>query len=501
MDQYDVTRSPSNLALLALRAPSALESIIDPDTIGFYRQSFAYLPVLPARSLESMLLKAVNADKLLDAYDCIKNGADPNASDEVGLTALHYAGQRGQLELMGILMRRGADVNAKSIAGESPLAYAVACNAREFTAGSQTAMFRNLDKVISFYVDHKADVNTQDIRGMSPAMHASAAGDLVALHMLHRADSDVSLLDTAGNSAIHYAATKLRPHTTQQLIQWGIDPRVKGRSLTPRESVLQLAEQNGSLPGLVQTFNLLVKAEAIAHARDIAGMPIKNEDLLIAFNDQKAFSATYDRALMIGDLHLATAAINALSGAMGLSQPAENTASGALLQASAGGMEAIVANIYGNNQATPATRDYNGRTGLILAIINGHDSMARRHISNGAPLDMGDCLLNTPLHYAALTENDGVVLSLLEAGANPLMRNCVGRNPREQALFYNGESSRDSVTLTMGVHDGYPLKSRKGEGVTGAKRYMYLLKIAENEWQKANSPHASAKKASGPEYL
>lgn len=494
MDQYDVTRSPSNLALLALRAPSALESFIDPDSIRLYRQSFSYLPVLPARTQESMLLKAICADKLLDAYDCLKNGADPDACDEVGLTALHHAGQRGQLELMHILVQKGANVNATTIAGETPLAYAVACNAREFTSNSQNAMFRQLDRVISFYVDHQAEVNTQDIRGMSPAMHASAAGDLVALHMLHRANGDVSLLDVSGNNAVHYAAANLRPHTTQQLMQWGIDPRVRGRAVTARESVMQAAERNSSHPGLMPTFNILVKAEAIAHARDVAGLPVKNEDLLTAFNDQKAFSTTYEKALLSGDLHLATAAINALSGAMGMTPPAENSPSSTFLQATASGMEQIVSNIYASFQAIPTVRDFNGRTALSLAIINGQDKLARMHISGGVPLDLGDCLLNTPLHYAALFENDNLVLKLLEAGANPLARNCVGRTPREQAIFYNSDPAKDSVTLLKELHGGYPMKADKGEGAAKPGRYIYLLKIAENEWQKA-------KRADGPKVL
>ena len=497
MDQYDITRSPSNLALLALRAPGTLESIIDPDAIALYRQNFVYLPVLPARSPDSMLLKAILADNQLEAYNCLLEGADPKACDEVGLTALHYAGQRGLIELMQALIKRGADINAVSIAGETPLAYAVACNAREFTPQSQTASFKRLDKVIDFYANKGANLDSQDIRGMTAVIHAASANDLVAMHILHRSGCDISLRDNLGNSAVHYAAAKLSPHATQQLMHWGLDPRAKGRSLTPRQLVMQAAGQNGSSPSLMATFNVLVKAEAIAHAREIAGLPVEQQDLLVEIDHPTAFRKIYDQSLIGGDIHLAIAALNSLSGVMKMPVPAENTTQNELFQATMRGDERTVVGLYESNQVSRRVRDYNGRTALSVAIIHGQTNIACAHLHYGVPLDLADCLQNTALHYAALVENDVMVAKLLEAGANPFIRNWAGRTPREESLLYNGESAKDSVTVNSQIFGGYPLKATKPEDQIGESRSIYLLQIAENEWQETLKPRSSAKKASG----
>ena len=60
------------------------------------------LPIVGARYPTS----AKNLRALLDA------GADPNASDWLGKTALHFAAEKGDLEAAQLLIERGADINA-----------------------------------------------------------------------------------------------------------------------------------------------------------------------------------------------------------------------------------------------------------------------------------------------------------------------------------------------------------------------------------------------------
>jgi ankyrin repeat protein len=51
-------------------------------------------------------------------------GADPNATDALGRTALHLASDRGHLPTVKGLLARGVELNARDRAGDTPLARA-----------------------------------------------------------------------------------------------------------------------------------------------------------------------------------------------------------------------------------------------------------------------------------------------------------------------------------------------------------------------------------------
>jgi ankyrin repeat protein len=56
----------------------------------------------------------------------IAEGADVNARSAAGETALMLAAARGRLEFMGLLIERGADANAATDAGNTALMFAAA---------------------------------------------------------------------------------------------------------------------------------------------------------------------------------------------------------------------------------------------------------------------------------------------------------------------------------------------------------------------------------------
>jgi ankyrin repeat protein len=49
------------------------------------------------------------------------NGADINATDEAGMTALHYAVLRAEIRVVQLLLNAGADVQSRSPEGETPI--------------------------------------------------------------------------------------------------------------------------------------------------------------------------------------------------------------------------------------------------------------------------------------------------------------------------------------------------------------------------------------------
>ena len=87
--------------------------------------------------------------------ELIKAGADVNAADRRGLTALMYAVRQGRSEVTNLLIKAGADVNVRNKAGE--------------TALNLTAM-QGSEECFKLLMDAGADVNINDNRGNSPLL-------------------------------------------------------------------------------------------------------------------------------------------------------------------------------------------------------------------------------------------------------------------------------------------------------------------------------------------
>ena len=105
---------------------------------------------------------------LLDA------GADPNARNAAGATALMWAVDDEAKTLL--LVERGADVNAKSLDGRTPIAQAAA------RAGSSA--------VLSILLDKGADPNVDDLAGQTALGEAAYAADTTAMWLLMARGAD-----------------------------------------------------------------------------------------------------------------------------------------------------------------------------------------------------------------------------------------------------------------------------------------------------------------------
>ncbi|WP_349967099.1 ankyrin repeat domain-containing protein [Wolbachia endosymbiont of Armadillidium arcangelii] len=79
-------------------------------------------------------------------------------------------------------------------------------------------------------------------------------------------------------------------------------------------------------------------------------------------------------------------------------------------------------------------KDNNGRTALHGAAFNGHLDIVKYFVDDKkVSLDQKDDNGETALHWAALKGYKDVVTTLLEKGANPLIKNKNGKTPRDLA--------------------------------------------------------------------
>ncbi|XP_047148709.1 acyl-CoA-binding domain-containing protein 1-like [Vigna umbellata] len=84
---------------------------------------------------------------------CIENGVSVNLKDSEGRTPLHWAVDRGHLNVTELLLSKNADVNAKDNDGQTALHYAVTCER---------------EGIAEYLVKHNADINSKDNDGNSP---------------------------------------------------------------------------------------------------------------------------------------------------------------------------------------------------------------------------------------------------------------------------------------------------------------------------------------------
>ncbi len=77
------------------------------------------------QTLHNQMIEAATCADLESLATCLDNGADVNAKSDSGYTPLHRAAQLGHGPMAQLLLDKGADVNAIDAVGNTPLHWAV----------------------------------------------------------------------------------------------------------------------------------------------------------------------------------------------------------------------------------------------------------------------------------------------------------------------------------------------------------------------------------------
>lgn len=165
-----------------------------------------------AAAADTRLIDAVKRQDKPEIAALLKQRIDVNAPQPDGTTPIHWAAYHDDTATVDQLIRAGANVNAATDAGITPLW--VACS-----ANTSAPTIRRL-------LDAGANANLAPATGETPLMWCARAGALEAVRALLSRGATVDAREkSAGQTALMWAVAARHPEVVKTLLEVGADPR------------------------------------------------------------------------------------------------------------------------------------------------------------------------------------------------------------------------------------------------------------------------------------
>ena len=200
----------------------------------------------------------------------IAQGADPNAAQPDGMTAMHWAAYWGRADVTRELIAAGANVSSANHYQIQPLWIAcrygqadvaqllltAGADAQAQVAGGETLLMTAARsgnaQIVQALIENGAPVNAQERKGQTALMWASAEGNVAAVDALIQAGADTETALKSGFTAFFFAARQGQTDVVRRLLAAGVDvnamlqtERTGGRNPRHGMSALLLAVESG----------------------------------------------------------------------------------------------------------------------------------------------------------------------------------------------------------------------------------------------------------------
>jgi len=192
-------------------------------------------------TIDEELIDAARFGNLSEVKELIRKGANVEATNEYGWTALHYASSMGRLEVVKCLVEQGkANVEATEEYGGTSL--------------HKASDYGHLEVVKYLVEQGKANVEATDDDERTALHKASLSGQLeVVKYLVEQGKANVEATDRYGRTTLKLAKTKGRSKVVEYLKIYKRSPtlvgdNISGPSSTSSAATQQKDDSNGVMP-------------------------------------------------------------------------------------------------------------------------------------------------------------------------------------------------------------------------------------------------------------
>ncbi len=338
----------------------------------------------------------------------LEHGADREARDSHGMTALHLATALAREASLKLLVQQGASPEARAADGQTPLGVALSIGRRDLAdwldwrvwtlprrplraADVPAAAMAGDADAVRRLIDLGLPVDATDAQGCTGLLRAAGGGHLAAVDLLLARGADPQHAASSGATPLSAAVSMRQTDIVSALLDAGaqLEHRLPGGV-----TVLMLAAALG-LPDIVAR---LLTAGADVHAGDAQQLVPLHCAALYGFTarDRSRLLALLDTLLLAG------------------AEPDP---------VAAGSVTPLLLLLGARAEPGTACDEQ-----VVLAGVE-------RLLDEDVALDVRDPRGFGPLHLAALHGLSTLVQCLKRAGADPDMRDALGRTPREIAVM------------------------------------------------------------------
>ena len=323
------------------------------------------------RRPEDPLVNAAFQDDLNAVKQLVMTSPDVNVSDKAtDQTALAYATENGNREMVETLLAAGANINARSRDGQTSLMYLSKKADQDF---------------VRLLLAAGADVNARDHGGETALLKAATSCSLAVIQELISYGANMYAENNDGTTALMRAAENGDPQITIRLLKAGVDVNAKDSN---EETALLIAANWGS----ASIVKVLINARADLNAKDSEGktaliLAASNEDpqlaklLIDAGADVDAKDEDGETALMNAAGSDRVQTIRVLIEADAKIDATDNDGWTALMRANQ--PETVL--LLVNAGADLTIKNNEGKTALSLARIGEQEEIVKLLKSRGAP--------------------------------------------------------------------------------------------------------------------